>query len=94
MEGVWQPHRRQPIAVQHQTPKQKLQGHYGCYGITGNFNSLQEFLDGARTIWKRWLSRRRRDGAMTWKAFSLLEKRYGLPPARVVHSPLSHAANS
>jgi hypothetical protein len=86
--------RHQPIAIQHQTLKQKLQGHYGYYGITGNFYSLQEFLDGARKIWKRWLSRRRRAGAMTWKAFLLLEKRYGLPPARLVHSLLSHAANS
>ena len=39
-------------------------------------------------------SRRRRAGAMAWKAFSLLEKRCGLPPARVVHSLLSHATNS
>ena len=86
--------RHQPIAVQHQTLKQKLQGHYGYYGITGNFYSLQEFLEGARKIWKRWLSRRRRAGTMPWKEFLLLEKRYGLPKARVVHSLLSHAAKS
>jgi RNA-directed DNA polymerase len=86
--------RHQPIAVQHQTLKQKLQGHYGYYGITGNFYSLQEFLEGARKIWKRWLSRRRRDGVMTWQEFLHLERRYELPKARVVHSPLGRVAKS
>jgi len=86
--------RHQPLPVQHRTLKQKLQGHYGYYGIVGNFFSLQEFLEGAREIWKRWLSRRRRAGRMTWKEFLLLEQRYELPKARVVHSLLSRAATS
>ena len=55
--------RHQPITVQHQTLKQKLQGHYGYYGITGNYFSLLEIPGGARKIWKRWLSRRRRGGS-------------------------------
>ncbi len=86
--------RHQPIPAQHQILKQKLQGHYGYYGITGNFFSLQEFLEGARRIWKRWLSRRRRAGPMTWKDFLLLEQRYGLPKAHVVHSLFGGAATS
>jgi RNA-directed DNA polymerase len=86
--------RHQPIPVQHQTLKQKLQGHYAYYGITGNFFSLQEFLEGARGIWKRWLSRRRRAGPMTWKDFLILERRYGLPEARIVHGLVSSAAES
>jgi len=60
-----------------------LHGHYAYSGITGNFPSLQELLEGARKIWRRWLSRRRRDGAITWSEFLRLEKRYGLPKARV-----------
>ena len=47
-------HLHQPIAVQHQTLKQKLQGHYAYYGITGNFPSLQEFLEEARKIWRNY----------------------------------------
>ena len=86
--------RHQPIPVQHQTLKQKLQGHYAYYGITGNFPSLQEFLEGARKIWKQWLSRRRRDGSLSWTDFLRLEQRYGLPHARVVHSLLGGAAKS
>ena len=84
----------QPIADQHQTLKQKLQGHYAYYGITGNFPSLQEFLEAARTIWRHWLSRRRRDGEIPWSDSRRLEQRYGLPRPRVVHSLLRGAAKS
>jgi group II intron reverse transcriptase/maturase len=83
-----------PIGEQHRALTQKLRGHYGYYGITGNVFSLQEFLDGARRIWKRWLSRRRRAGPLTWSEFVRLEQRYRLPKARVVHSVLSGAAQS
>ena len=70
-----------PIKDQHQKLTQKLRGHYGYYGITGNFPSLQEFREGARRIWRRWLSRRRRDGEIPWTDFLRLEKRYSLPRA-------------
>src|SRR4051812_13406422 len=83
-----------PIAEQHQKLTQKLQGHYGYYGIIGNFASLQNFLGGARKIWKRWLSRRNRDGPLSWPDFERLEERYGLPKARVVHGLLSRVAKS
>jgi len=83
-----------PIEAQYQKLKQKLLGHYGYYGITGNFYSLQEFLEKARETWKRRLARRCRDGAMSWRDFLRLEKRYRLPAARVVHSVMSGAANS
>jgi hypothetical protein len=69
-------------------------GHYAYYGITGNFPSLQEFLEEARKIWRHWLSRRHRDGEIPWSDFLRLEQRYGLPRPRVVHSLLRSAAKS
>jgi group II intron reverse transcriptase/maturase len=91
--SVWcSKNRHRPISVQYQTLRQKLQGHYGYYGITGNYFSLQEFREAARKLWKRWLSRRRRSGSITWREFARLEGRYRLPPARVVHGLLGHAA--
>ena len=86
--------RHRPIVVQHQTLKQKVQGHYAYYGIIGNFASLQNFLLGARQAWKRWLSRRRRGKPLSWPDFERLELRYGLPRARVVHSLPGRAAKS
>ena len=86
--------RHLPIKEQHQKLTQKLRGHYGYYGITGNFRSLQEFREATRWIWKRQLSRRRRGRPMTWPSFARLEERYRLPAARVVHSLLSSVAKS
>jgi group II intron reverse transcriptase/maturase len=83
-----------PIKEQHQKLSQKLRGHYGYYGIIGNFYSLLEFRETARGIWRRHLSRRSRDGEMTWAEFLRLEKRYGLPRARVVHGLRSSVATS
>jgi RNA-directed DNA polymerase len=83
-----------PIGDQHQKLTQKLEGHYGYYGIIGNSASLQKFLGAARGIWKRWLSRRGRDKPLSWPEFVRLEQHYRLPPARVVHGLLSGAAKS
>ena len=86
--------RHEPIEDQHRQLKRKLEGHYGYYGITGNYFSLPNFLEGSRRIWRRWLSRRRRAGPLRWSEFVRLEQSYPLPRARVVHGLLSHAANS
>ncbi len=83
-----------PIKEQHQKLTQKLRGHYGYYGIIGNFHSLQEYREGARRIWRRKLSRRRRDGIVSWAQFCRLEKRYNLPHARVVHGLRSSVAKT
>lgn len=81
-----------PVDVQHQKLKQKLQGHYGYYGIIGNFASLAAFRLGVRRTWRRWLSRRGQANPLSWPDFTRLEERYQLPAARVIHSPLRRAA--
>src|SRR5262249_37015711 len=86
--------RHRPITEQHQKLTEKLRGHYGYYGIIGNFASLQKYREAVRGIWRRRLSRRRRDSAMTWAEFLRLEKCYSLPRARVVHGLLSSVAKS
>jgi group II intron reverse transcriptase/maturase len=83
-----------PVKEQHQKLTQKLRGHYGYYGIIGNFDSLQKFREGARRIWRRKLSRRRRGSPITWAKLLRLEKRYSLPRARVVHGLRSSVAKS
>jgi RNA-directed DNA polymerase len=83
-----------PIKEQHHKLTQKLRGHYGYYGIIGNFASLQRFLEATRRIWRRKLSRRRRGDRMSWAKLLRLEKRYSLPRARVVHGLVSGVAKS
>ncbi len=82
------------IKEQHQTLTSKLRGHYGYYGITGNFASLHRFREAARRIWRQRLARRSRGRPISWDQFQRLSKRYGLPPARVVHRLMSSVAKS
>jgi group II intron reverse transcriptase/maturase len=82
------------IREQHQKLTEKLRGHYGYYGIIGNFYGLLQFREEARGIWRRRLSRRRRGKPMTWSRFARLEERYSLPRARVVHSLVGSVAKS
>jgi RNA-directed DNA polymerase len=73
-----------PIQEQHRKLSQKLKGHYAYYGITCNASRLSAFLRGARRTWKHWLNRRDNADSMTWAAYQRLERRYCLPPARIV----------
>jgi RNA-directed DNA polymerase len=88
-------HRHWVLADQHKKLSQKLRGHYGYYGIINNFQSLNDYREAARSIWRKWLSRRNNGGGiMSWADFMRLEERYRLPPARVVHSLAKRAAYS
>jgi RNA-directed DNA polymerase len=79
-------HRHWPVRKQHAMLTQKLRGHYAYYGVTGNMRALGRFLQAVRRVWQKWLKRRSQHHPMTWERFARLEKRYPLPPARVVHS--------
>jgi RNA-directed DNA polymerase len=76
----------QPVALQHQQLAQKLRGHYGYFGITGNATGLGRFLYEVRRMWRRWLDRRTGRGTMPWPRFKQLLERYPLPAPKVVHS--------
>ncbi len=78
--------RHLPIADQHRTLCQKLVGHFAYYGITGNSVALSLFRHLATDIWRRWLSRHRRDGAIPWSEFTRFLERYPLPPPIAIHS--------
>jgi RNA-directed DNA polymerase len=77
--------RHRPIAEQHRTLWQKLRGHFGYYGITGNGGALHRFRDAVIRTWRKWLSRRSRSH-LSWDAIVRLLERYPLPAALVVHS--------
>jgi RNA-directed DNA polymerase len=82
-----------PVAWQHRTLSQKLTGHYGYFGITGNALALQRFRDAVKRLWRQWLSRRHRRKVLSWDCFHRLLRQYPLPPIRVVHSVYRPAAN-
>ena len=76
----------QPLAAQHHTLGQKLNGHFAYYGITGNSVALSAFRWAEIGIWRKWLSRRRRRGTIAWDHFTQMLKRYPLQPPIVIHS--------
>ena len=81
--------RHVPLREQHQKLRQKLLGHFGYFGITGNIEALVQLVRGTERSWRKWLERRSQRGTMTWERFKLVLKRYPLPPPRIVHSALA-----
>jgi group II intron reverse transcriptase/maturase len=82
------------VSTQHQTLSQKLTGHFAYYGITGNSVALSRFRWSAARLWRRSLSRRRRDGALAWDHFNRFLERFPLPPPIAIHSVCRLGANS
>ena len=78
--------RHRPIREQHQTLSQKLQGHYGYYGITGNYALLDRARRHVTEIWRKWLDRRSWKGLFSWSRLVEMLGRMPLPAPRVVHS--------
>lgn len=79
--------RHQPVREQHKSLCQKLKGHYGYYGITGNAPLLDLFRYEVRRIWRKWLDRRGNKRRLNWEQFAEhVETKYPLPPIKVTHS--------
>jgi group II intron reverse transcriptase/maturase len=76
-------HRHDDVRQQQQALASKLMGHYGYFGITGNFGALQQFLYEVRRTWRRWLDRRSQRARMHWERMLELLKRYPLPQPRI-----------
>jgi hypothetical protein len=78
--------RHRPIKEQHQKLSQKLLGHYGYYGLTGNYDLLDRVKQIAVGAWRKWLDRRGWRARFRWDDLRKLLGRLPLPAPRVVHS--------
>ena len=74
------------VREQHRVLCLKLRGHYAYFGLTGNGPCLRSILAHARRIWRKWLDRRCWKAYMCWERFQALERRFPLPPVRIVRS--------
>jgi len=81
-------HRHDAVREQHRALWQKLNGHYGYFGVTHNYPALARLRDEVRSIWYKWLSRRSQRG-LTWAAMARLTERYPLPRPRIVHPSIT-----
>jgi RNA-directed DNA polymerase len=85
--GEWcRRHRHRPISEQHHVLSQKLRGHDGYYGITGNSALLTRVRRIVVGIWRKWLDRRSWKSRFGWSDLWKLLGRLPLPAPRVVHS--------
>jgi RNA-directed DNA polymerase len=78
-------HRHRPLAEQQRRLSQMLQGHYAYFGITSNGKRLRWLAHKVEGIWRTWLSRRTRNGQLTWEVFGRVLERYPLPRPRIYH---------
>lgn len=78
-----QRHLHAPLALQQQALAQKIRGHCGYFGITGNAAGISRFREAVVVLWRKSLSRRSQRGGITWDRFGRLMEQYPLPPARV-----------
>jgi group II intron reverse transcriptase/maturase len=81
-----------PLREQQQDLNQKLRGHYGYYGITGNSKALVRFRNEVHKVWHKWLGRRSQR-TMNWERFNKVVKRFQLSLPIAIHSTLRYAAN-
>ena len=77
-------HRHDPLDTQHRMLVKKLKGHYGYYGITGNFPALAKVLYAAKRIWRKALARRSQQ-RLSWAKMQRILDRFPLPRPRIVH---------
>ena len=78
--------RHRPLREQVEALGRKLKGHFGYYGITGNYSALARYWSKVIGIWRKWLARRGDPEGMPWERMRRLIAFYYLPAPRVVHS--------
>lgn len=62
----------------------KVNGHFGYFGVTGNFDALARFRFEVVRAWRKWLDRRSQRAHMNWARMKALLMRHPLPAARIV----------
>ena len=78
--------RHKPLVVQCKRLRSMIRGHYGYYGISGNFASIKNLHFIANKIWRKWLARRSRKSYINWDYYNkVIVKNYPLPKPKIVH---------
>lgn len=77
-------HRHDEIQQQRAGLAAKMRGHFGYFGITGNFEALDRFRNEVESVWWKWLSRRSNRHRLSPTAWRCLLERYSLPEPRIM----------
>ncbi|MGH7436258.1 MAG: hypothetical protein ACRENE_11350 [Polyangiaceae bacterium] len=79
--------------MQQQGLAQKLRGHIGYFGITGNFGALERFRHEVVCAWRKWLGRRSQRAHVSWDRMDALLGRHPLPRPRILQPAPLRVAN-
>ena len=79
-------HLHLPMKEQQRQLNEKLRGHDGYYGVTGNIRMLSRLRYEVAKLWRRWLQRRNRSSSPNWERFQGMLRVFPIFPARIVHS--------
>jgi RNA-directed DNA polymerase len=82
-------YRHEPVRDQWTALKRKLLGHFGYFGITGNYPALHNFSVRVIGAWRKWLSRRSQRAWISREKMKRLLERYPLPQPRIRTSPVT-----
>jgi RNA-directed DNA polymerase len=61
----------------------KLRGHIAYYGVTDNYQSIHDTIHRVKRLLFKWLNRQGGRRRMNWEKFTLMERRFPFPPARI-----------
>jgi len=75
--------RHLPVREQAVNLNRVLRGHYGYYGIAGNFRALQKVHRFVERYWQKMLNSRSREGSVTWEVFHKIKERFPLQRPRL-----------
>lgn len=64
--------------------RQKLQGHWNYYGVSGNIEMLSRFYWKVRRIIYKWLNRRSQRRSCNWQVFSDMLNYHKIPKPRII----------
>jgi group II intron reverse transcriptase/maturase len=77
--------RHEPVRAQYAWLSSVLRGHYRYYGVPTNSRALHQFRERVRKSWHRQLQRRSQRARWTDDEREAFDKRFPLPPSRIVH---------
>ena len=64
--------------------RQKLQGHYNYYGVSGNFEMVRSFYHETLMIMFKWLNRRSQRKSCNWHGFLEMLRHFKIPRPRII----------
>jgi len=82
----FQKHRGLPKKLLFEKLNRKLLGYYNYFGVTGNFQSLNNFVYHVKGLFFKWLNDHSQRKSYTWKGFKELVKCFELAKPRILHA--------